>query len=36
MPRPSSGYFNAAGAKIPGTNDIVRLWGNKRALMSAR
>jgi PD-(D/E)XK nuclease superfamily len=33
MPRPSSGYFNSAGAKIPGTNDIVRLWGNKRALM---
>jgi hypothetical protein len=33
MPRPSSGYFNAASAKIPGTNDIVRLWGNKRALM---
>jgi hypothetical protein len=33
MPRPSSGYFNAAGQKIPGTNDIVRLWGNKYALM---
>jgi hypothetical protein len=33
MPRPSSGYFNASGKKIPGTNDIVRLWGNKYALM---
>jgi hypothetical protein len=33
MPRPSSGYFNAAGQKIPGTNDVVRLWGNKYALM---
>jgi PD-(D/E)XK nuclease superfamily len=33
MPRPSSGYFNTAGQKIPGTNDIVRLWGNKYALM---
>jgi hypothetical protein len=30
--RPSSGYFNAAGDKVPGTNDIVRLWGNKNAL----
>jgi hypothetical protein len=33
MPRPSTGYINAAGQKIPGTNDIVRLWGNKYALM---
>jgi PD-(D/E)XK nuclease superfamily len=33
MPRPSSGYLNAAGQKIPGTNDIVRLWGNKYVLM---
>jgi hypothetical protein len=33
MPRPSTGYLNAAGQKIPGANDIVRLWGNKYALM---
>jgi hypothetical protein len=34
MPRPSSGYLNAAGQKIPGTNDVVGRFKDHTALMA--
>jgi hypothetical protein len=33
MPRPSTGYLNAAGHKIPGTNDVVGRFADKQALL---
>jgi hypothetical protein len=33
MPRPKQGYTNAAGEKVPGTNDITGRYGDKGALI---
>lgn len=33
MPRPSNGYVNKAGNKVPGTNDITSRYGDKSALL---
>ena len=33
MPRPTSGYLNKAGEKVPGTNDITGRYGDKSALL---